>query len=801
MALCILFRRFISCSACFLLSLSVAKFIFFLLASFLFTCQLAEDVHGAYSKSANFSSIKIADAQQSNRIARVRFSGNNNVRNTTLRTIVRTQPNRELLSVPGLTVWYWVNQLNKNWGEPPSRLDRQTVSNDIQRIQTYYRSIGFLDAQVDTIIVEYGRNKYEVSFLIDEGRQATIRNVYYSGLPNFDDDRILERYFRRSAIIRNQINDTTFTVNRKFSNDLLATERNNLINLLRNNGYASVQRDSVNIFVQRNDDNLYDLDVLYLIQHGSTYTFGNLFMVLAAPAESDPSSVLIDTLEAPYTVPPARFIIQRDSAALTRVSFLQNLVSFVPGESYNHELYMQTIRRVQNTGMLAVRQFALNTEGGLPDFSSTDIPVLIDMQALPRQSIAFDVFGMQRLGFGAGAGVSYINNNLFGSAERLQIGIKGSFENAPNVSAGLLRSMEGSVEYSIPKITFPLSRFSNLSDFTNARTRYQFSIARINQLNFNVNANFRFNLKYEISHNSTNTSILDLIEFDWFDASPTARFRERIENEVSDPLQRERILNDFSQQFSSIIRYTYRQMNTDIVQRNSGHYQELSVEAGGTIPYLLERYLVRPGEPLQSTIPSLTLADSTLSYSRFIKTYVDYRRYSSLANNTVFAWRSFFGIAYAYGANPQIPLNRRFFAGGSNDIRGWPPLRLGPGNVGPGQVAINGADIKLALFAELRQILLRDFLSTNWAMAAFIDAGNIWNSPRSSFREGRFFIDSFYNEFAVGAGYGIRLDWEYVVFRIDAGYRIHDPAIVNNIRRGWFKSSNPYIHFGIGHSF
>jgi len=789
------------CPAFFLLPSFVPRPYIILLTTLIFLCLPSNYVHGAHAEIILSSTQAATNDQNDNRVARVRFSGNRNVRNSTLYTIVRTQPNRELLSIPGFTVWYWVNQLNDKWGENPSRLDRQTVSNDIQRIQAYYRSIGFLDTSVDTIIVEYGRNKYEVSFLINEGRQAAIRNVYYSGLPEFDDDRVLDRFYRRSALVRSPVNDTTFTVNRKFSNDLLSIERDNIISLLRNNGFASVQRDSVNIFVQRTDETPYELDVLFRIRHGNTYTFGDLLINLDASPESPDSDVLIDTLGIPHTIDPARIIIKRESAALTRASFLQSLVSFVPGDTYNHELYMQTVRRFQNTGMLAIRQFALSPEGGLPDFSRSQIPVFIDMQALPRQGIGFDLFGMQRLGFGAGAGVSYVNNNLFGSAERLQIGIKGSFENAPNVSAGLLRSLEGSVEYSLPKISFPLSLFGNLPDFANARTRYQFSIARINQLNFNVNANLRVNLKYELSHSLTNTSILDLIEFDWFDASPTARFRERIENEISDPLQRERILNDFSQQFSSIIRYTYRQMNTDIVHRNRGHYQEISVEAGGTIPYLIERFIVRPGEPLESTIPSLTLADSTLSYSRFVKAYIDYRNYNSVTVNTVFAWRSFVGVAYAYGVNPQIPLNRRFFAGGSNDIRGWSPLRLGPGSVSPGQVTINGADIKLSMYAELRQVLLRDFLSTNWVMALFTDAGNIWNSPRSNFSEGRFHIDTFYNEIALGAGYGIRLDWEYVVFRIDAGYKIYDPATDNGTRRGWFKSPNPYIHFGIGHSF
>lgn len=737
---------------------------------------------------------------QEYRISKLRFSGNNAVRNNTLFNIVRTRPNRELLSIPGATVWYWLNQVNSNWGESASRLDRQVVASDMDRIVAYYRSIGYLETTVDTVIVEYGRRKYEVSFLIDEGTPSRIKTISYSGFPEFEDERLLPRFFRRSQLARSSINDTTFNVNRRFTYDNIGTERNNIINLLKNNGYAAVQRDSVRAIVKPTEGNPYELDVLFIINPGHIYTFGDMFINLDGPGNT-PSPVRHDTIGPPFTVDTARIYIRKEDQAYTRFSLLYRSVLFKPGDTFNQELYLQTLRRFQNMGMMNVRQYSLSADGSLPDYSSTSLPVRLDMQTIPRQGLRFDIFGMQRLGFGAGAGFRYINNNLWGGAETFELGVKGSFENAPNVSAGLLRSFEATAEYSLPRLTIPFGFLRSNPSFANARTRYQLSLAQINQLNFNVNANIRFNLKFEVSHNPTTTSILDLIELDWFDASPTPRFRERIDNEITDPLQRERILNDFSQQFNSTLRYTIRRTNTDIIKRSFGFYNEASIEFSGSIPYLIERYLVRPGEPIQSTIPSFTLADSTLSYSRFIKVYLDHRNYNSFGNNTVLAYRGFAGIAYAYGQNTQIPLNRRFFAGGSNDIRGWPPLRLGPGDVSLSRVTVNGADIKLAGFLEARQTLLRSFLSTNWALALFADAGNIWNGPRSEFQDGKFRFDEFYRQIALGSGFGLRLDWEYVVLRIDIAYRVYDPATDNGVIRGWFNNSNSYIHFGIGHAF
>src|SRR5690606_38980985 len=125
---------------------------------------------------------------------------------------------------------------------------------------------------------------------------------------------------------------------------------------------------------------------------------------------------------------------------------------------------------------------------------------------------------------------------------------------------------------------------------------------------------------YTVQHRANLQSELDLLELDWLDASPSQRFRDQLQNNQNlDPLQVELILNDFSQQFGSNLRYTHRMLNTDLIRRNRGFFNEMSIETGGNIPYLIERFLVRPGEDLQGTIPSFTASDTTLSYSRFVK--------------------------------------------------------------------------------------------------------------------------------------------------------------------------------------
>jgi len=115
---------------------------------------------------------------------------------------------------------------------------------------------------------------------------------------------------------------------------------------------------------------------------------------------------------------------------------------------------------------------------------------------------------------------------------------------------------------------------------------------------------------------------------------------------------------------------------------------------------------------------------------------------------------------------------------------------------------------------EVRKIFLEDFISSNWIFAWFVDAGNVWYGPRDKFltfgsnstideiirtrtnlEKGKFKLDQFYKQIAVGSGVGLRLDLNYLVVRFDFALRIHD------LQKGWFENNHLYFSFGIGHSF
>ncbi|MEX0680864.1 MAG: BamA/TamA family outer membrane protein [Balneolales bacterium] len=752
----------------------------------------AQPISSPISLNSMVSLENVSQNEEDPRIRRVRFIGNEAFSKSELRAVVRTRPNRQFLGIPGLTWWYQLNKLSDRLGEPPALLDRNILSRDLERLTGFYESEGYRQANIDTNIIYFDQDQIEVSFIIREGRQSRIRDIYFHGLPEPESGESNLDFILRSNIVNEVISDTSFRSGHPFTYDNIAEERNRIIAYLRNRGYASVSRDSVLAVVKEDADLNLELDLMFRVYPGQTYRFGDVYIDLTGPDEQF-DSIQYDTLSGePYTEPPYKIFLRIDATAQTKPGLLAEQLLFKPGMLYHHSSYRNTVNQFQNLDMLIVNQFSHTDDGSLPDYSNERLPVYIQMQTLPRHRIQMDFFGMKRLGFGAGTGLRYINNNLFRGAETFEIGAQGGFE---LVSGTLLNSTELSTAYTVQRLNFPFHRLDQTPFFLNANTSYRFNWAQSLQENFTINSNFRLSNQFEVRHRPQMASLFDLIELDWLDASATAEFENNLRDRF-DNIIVERILEDFNPQFSSITRYTIRYANTDLIQRNYGFFSESSTEIGGTIPYLLDLLVFDPGRQ-QGTVPSLSLSDSTLTYSQFVRLSFDYRRYTPVLENGVFAWRSFLGYAHAFGKNPQIPLIRRFFAGGSNDIRGWAPLRLGPADLDAtaGEAPINGGDIKIAGFLEYRQTLLHDFLNTTWSVAGFTDFGNIWYGARSPFDEGKFRLDTFYEQIAVGSGYGLRLDWDFLVFRIDVAYRVHD------LQRGWFNNSNPYWHFGIGHSF
>lgn len=186
-----------------------------------------------------------------------------------------------------------------------------------------------------------------------------------------------------------------------------------------------------------------------------------------------------------------------------------------------------------------------------------------------------------------------------------------------------------------------------------------------------------------------------------------------------------------------------------------------------------------------------------VAFSQYIKTELDYVKRWQTGNNSVFAIRSFFGVAIPYGNSTNIPFARSFFAGGANDNRAWNPYELGPGSSASTD-EFNEANLKIALSAEQRFKLFGDLNG-----AFFVDAGNIWNVLDDVEDElATFTTFNDLEDIAIGSGFGLRYDFSFFLLRFDIGFKAYDPSFQDQNR--WFNDfnfKNAVYNIGINYPF
>ena len=166
--------------------------------------------------------------------------------------------------------------------------------------------------------------------------------------------------------------------------------------------------------------------------------------------------------------------------------------------------------------------------------------------------------------------------------------------------------------------------------------------------------------------------------------------------------------------------------------------------------------------------------------------------YYKTGKNSLIAFRTMGGVGFPMKNSPtSLPYDYSFFAGGSNDNRGWAARTLGPGAyqglLDPNLIATQIGDIRFNASLEYR------FGSGGILNhALFIDAGNIWTMNKDDNRVGGQISARFMKELGISVGYGLRFDFNYFVLRFDLGVPIHDPGFPEGER--WIFTPKPEFY-------
>ena len=160
----------------------------------------------------------------------------------------------------------------------------------------------------------------------------------------------------------------------------------------------------------------------------------------------------------------------------------------------------------------------------------------------------------------------------------------------------------------------------------------------------------------------------------------------------------------------------------------------------------------------------------------------DMRRYRSILDDRLaLAGRVRYGSIDPAAGEADIPLLKRFFLGGSAEMRGWGRYEISP--LSESGATVGGKSLLIAA-AEARFPIVRRVRG-----AVFVEAGNVWQDVWSADL----------GDLLYDAGPGLRIDTPFGLLRFDFGYQL---KVLQGLRiNGQPQKYRWRINFGIGEAF
>lgn len=778
--------------------------------------------------------------QEAARVAEITFVGGEPFSAGRLQRSVRTRANREIFGIPGATWWLWLYQTGergtlggllsgalKRSGEPPAEITAAQLRADALRLESFFRREGYRAAEVEAQADTLAPDVVHVRFVVDRGQPAVVRSLRYTGLDGLPDPEI--RDLLREAVFDGELQrrDSVWARQvevQRFREPALLEERNILLRRLREEGFAAASRDSIRAFVRTEPAAEADsLDVTLRIRPGRRYEVGDVRVRTDGLEEG---LLERDTL---LQRPAGAVISTVRNEARLEPRLLRRTLQFEPGEIYDQRELVSTKQRLEGTGVFTYTDIVPRLDLARAD--TAHLPIDITLRTRPRHQIRLETFMLTRSGgaslgsveneLGTGLGLTYENVNAFGGGETLRLQATGGL--AVDASSRIFTSSQAEISTALtfPYLVAPFRRLDPLLGLADARTAFSLSLltARRDALDIIIRSRGTARLRLEMNHSRQLSSWVDLFDITLSNPDTLAGFSERfydvVVDPVTDPVQRARLIEDYTQpQINDAVRYTLRSRDVNPLRRREGHSAFAAFEVGGQFSQLADDLIFTP-DTLEGRIPGLTIdgiSNTRLRYRPYVRLTGEVRRYLRLRRSATLALRATAGWAQPTGPTRIVPFDRRFYSGGATSVRGWRLRGLGPGGAeipsgseGADLTSLLGGDVKLEFSAEWRQDLIGPLLGARWIGVLFADAGNVWLGPRNpglaaAEEDGRFRFTSFLGEVGVGTGIGVRAAWEYFIVRLDYAVRAYDPL---RDAQGLFPdgTSEPRLHFGLGHTF
>ncbi|WP_339786952.1 BamA/TamA family outer membrane protein [uncultured Imperialibacter sp.] len=637
------------------------------------------------------------------------------------------------------------------WGEEVAVFKPELREQTEQHLVSYLQSEGYFNAGVSSSLKEKGK-LVSVTYELDRNKPYVIDSIFY-GIP---DDEIKD-------IVLNSENKSLLVKGDRYRQKELASERERVYESLVNKGYYRFNKQLISF--QVDTASLGDKKVLIEIA------------VKSPVKDHDHKRFVIDSVnfitDANINIPGEK----RSNRMYHGVNYsfyeerynkkiLDWRVFIYPDSMYSRANTFETQKQLANLDIFKFVNINYDTVG---------THFIANIYTSPLQkfqtSTEFGVNVSQGLP-GPFLNANIKDRNVFKGLEILELsgrfGIEGvaSPTNVKDVYSS--KEYGGNLALTFPQFITPAS-WSRRRDQgrLNPRTRWLVGTTVTDRREYK-RTNFNSTWAYIWQKDNKHLFNLTLADVSFIDSElRNEAFRDLLEDYAS---RGNLLINSFNPSYVGSTSFSVAVNNNSygITKGNASFFRVFVETSGNTLWFFNQDALI----------------NDRLEYYQFSKANFDFRKVTNLSSKHDLAYRFNVGVAVPYGINTVLPYEKYFFAGGSNGIRAWRPRRLGPGSYTP---PLNDNPEKDGLydysFEQPGEILFetsveyrrRLFSFVSWAF--FIDAGNVWTLRDDATRPGsQFKVDSFAKEIAVGSGFGLRFDFSFLILRLDAGAKIHDPA-------------------------
>ncbi len=664
--------------------------------------------------------------------------------------------------------------INKRFGEEPVYLSDLQLEEVEKILKNRSINNGFFYPRITSSVEEKERTA-SARYRVEVG-EAYHQETY----------QYLRDTIEIDSLIRYSMAETDLTQGTRFDLDYFKQERRRIDNYLKERGYYRFNGDYL---IFDSDTNQYDEPLFDLY----------LDMKAEPPHESHVPYRINQVYVYPdYTLENFHKAVH-DTVTVDSIHFLQERLYFKPpllreyiivepGELYNKRYSDLSTRRLSSIGIYQFASIRYDVVDSLQNDSLGYLNASILLTPGKKYNIRTGMQGVTKsTGFaGPGYHITLQNRNVFNGGEIYEVSgnIAYEFQISRGNSSGLNNfqfQLGNSLNW--PRLIAPLIKVDPKKAYgiPNTKLKLNYTLQQralyytVNSflVSFGYNWNSSKYIYHEINPFSLNYTRISNITPDFQSILDDNRFLER----------------SFEDQFIPAMNYTFQYSELGETDKKNEFYFNSSFEQASLITDLL-----------RSSSDDSTLFG--LPYAQYLKGDLDFRHYLQLGEESQLVSRFFIGVGYPYGNSQSLPYIKQYYAGGPHSIRAFEVRSLGPGTYNPPDTGDftffdQSGDLRLELNTEYRFPLVSLLKG-----AVFFDAGNIWLWNNNPDVPGGKFTADWSQQIAMGTGFGIRLDIDVLVLRLDLGHPLRYPYEVEGSH--WVKSpafKKLVWNFAIGYPF